>query len=249
MDPIRSPIDTFSNTFSSEQFALPDDATHSPPAGNQESNSPESNHTTSHGSHSPRSQTLLNGSAAAGQASRLNPRSCVTCRKRKVRCDKTEPCTNCRKAGIECIFPSPGRAPRRSKKPPDAELLARLKRLEGVVQKLGKGPDGEDLSPEAGGEKSPEISKDTSSTNGENGTARYNRQSEPTRNHDCVTYGRNTNTLWSIEAGNNTSPAEKLDRFKQFSHYKSQESGRLVVGEGRSRYVSNSFWAGLTEEV
>ena len=71
----------------------------------------------------------------------LNPRSCTTCRKRKVRCDKKHPCSNCSKAGIECIFPGPGRAPRRSRKPPDSELLARLRRLEGVVQHLGKGLD------------------------------------------------------------------------------------------------------------
>ena len=41
------------------------------------------------------------------------------------------------RAGIDCIFPGPGRAPRKSRKPPDAELLARLKKLEGVVTSLG----------------------------------------------------------------------------------------------------------------
>ena len=70
-----------------------------------------------------------------------NPRSCITCRRRKVRCDKTHPCASCSKGGVECIFPGPGRAPRRSKKPPETELLARLRRLEGVVQKLGKDVD------------------------------------------------------------------------------------------------------------
>jgi len=68
---------------------------------------------------------------------RLNPRSCVTCRRRKVRCNKKDPCANCVRAGIQCIFPAPGRAPRKSRKPPDAELLARLRRLEGVVHSLG----------------------------------------------------------------------------------------------------------------
>lgn len=76
-------------------------------------------------------------------SSSLNSRSCTTCRKRKVRCDKRHPCSNCNKAGVECIFPGPGRAPRRSRKPADAELLARLRRLEGVVQHLGKGIDEE----------------------------------------------------------------------------------------------------------
>lgn len=80
----------------------------------------------------------------------VNPRSCTTCRKRKVRCDKRHPCSNCSKAGTECLFPGPGRAPRRSRKPPDTELLARLRRLEGVVQNLGKGID-EDGDVEAAG--------------------------------------------------------------------------------------------------
>ncbi|KAK4940915.1 hypothetical protein LTR10_019069 [Elasticomyces elasticus] len=71
----------------------------------------------------------------------LNPRSCVTCRRRKVRCNKKNPCANCTRAGIECIFPAPGRAPRKSRKPPDAELLARLRRLEGVVHSLGASVD------------------------------------------------------------------------------------------------------------
>ncbi|KAK5055180.1 hypothetical protein LTR84_012929 [Exophiala bonariae] len=72
-------------------------------------------------------------------APHLNPRSCTTCRRRKVRCNKHDPCANCVKAGVECIFPGPGRAPRKSRKPPDAELLSRLRRLEGVVNNLGAG--------------------------------------------------------------------------------------------------------------
>lgn len=71
----------------------------------------------------------------------LNPRSCTTCRKRKVRCDKRHPCSNCSKAGTECFFPGPGRAPRRSRKPQDTEMLVRLRRLEGLVQHFTKGID------------------------------------------------------------------------------------------------------------
>ena len=78
----------------------------------------------------------------------LNPRSCVTCRRRKVRCDKHMPCSNCRRAQIPCIFPPPGRAPRRprpkdpnapAKQPVserEAELLNRLHKLEGIVHEL-----------------------------------------------------------------------------------------------------------------
>ncbi|CAK7209140.1 hypothetical protein SCUCBS95973_000350 [Sporothrix curviconia] len=53
-------------------------------------------------------------SAAASSAATAPPkqRSCVTCRQRKVRCDKLSPCTNCRRADIPCVLPSTERPPR-----------------------------------------------------------------------------------------------------------------------------------------
>ncbi|KAK7749967.1 hypothetical protein SLS62_008076 [Diatrype stigma] len=41
------------------------------------------------------------------------PRSCVTCRARKVRCDKASPCANCRRAGVDCVIPPPDNRPPR----------------------------------------------------------------------------------------------------------------------------------------
>ena len=243
---ISNPVDTFSNTFSSEQFAPPDEAADgSPSHANHDATSPESNHANSQNSHSPPSQTQQ---AHAHPNPRLNPRSCVTCRKRKVRCDKIDPCTNCQKAGIECVFPQPGRAPRRTKKPQDAELLARLRRLEGVVQKWGKGVDGEELS---SGEKSPDLRRDATNGSPEQQTdaRRASKADGPPTCDQLQNKGRNMNSLWTGEGGNLMTPAENLDRFQQYTTFKNRESGRLVVGEGRSRYVSNSFWAGLTEEV
>ncbi|KAF4415157.1 Zn2 Cys6 DNA-binding [Fusarium acutatum] len=40
----------------------------------------------------------------------LSVRSCVTCRRRKVKCDKATPCANCVRHGSKCVFPPPGRA-------------------------------------------------------------------------------------------------------------------------------------------
>ena len=152
----------------------------------------------------------------------VNPRSCTTCRKRKVRCDKKHPCSNCSKAGAECIFPGPGRAPRRSRKPPDTELLARLRRLEGVVQNLGKGldEDGDILEVEA----EVETTK-LQEVDGENRKG-YAQQ------HD----------------------ADGIFRLHSASYNKKEsqmikEFGRLKVEGGRSRYVSNTFWVSLSEEV
>ncbi|KAK9241858.1 hypothetical protein V1506DRAFT_563384 [Lipomyces tetrasporus] len=43
-------------------------------------------------------------------------RSCVTCRSRKVRCDKLSPCSNCRRANIACVVPSTDRPPGRARR-------------------------------------------------------------------------------------------------------------------------------------
>ena len=148
----------------------------------------------------------------------LNPRSCVTCRKRKVRCDKRHPCINCNKAGIECVFPGPGRAPRRSRKAPDTELLARLRKLEGMVKDMGKEVEEEQPGAERAGRK-PIIVK---------------------------------GTLAEKDPGSNTS--QFLEYLDQNDDGKAtaklvKDFGRLVVEEGRSRYVSNKFWTSLSEEV
>ncbi|KAF5602048.1 hypothetical protein FPANT_1574 [Fusarium pseudoanthophilum] len=67
--------------------------------------------------------------------------SCVTCRRRKIRCDRKDPCNNCLKNSIDCHFPVTGRIPRRTRdaKTPaqkQSELLSRLRRLESVVTEL-----------------------------------------------------------------------------------------------------------------
>jgi hypothetical protein len=165
-----------------------------------------------------RSESLLRTSPPAiSHASQDNGlRSCVTCRRRKVRCNKKCPCLNCVKAGIECVFPPPGRAPRKSKRPHDAELLSRLKRLEGVIEHLS--------------ERNATLSAETSPTQQRSGsvtTAECPTSAEPQ----------------SSEAeGCLYDPRGKT---RSLEH----EFGRLVIDEGRSRYVSNRFWASLGDEV
>jgi hypothetical protein len=136
-----------------------------------------------------------------------NPRSCVTCRRRKVKCDKKQPCSNCVRAKIECVFPGPGRAPRKSRKPPDGELLDRLRRLEGVVQTLNAQVE----------EHEQEAAE---------------RESKPASS-GCPNSPRASST---VAVDNSVEGLE--NRF-----------GRLVVDHGRSRYINNSFWASLNNEV
>ncbi|KAK2768390.1 hypothetical protein FQN54_000245 [Arachnomyces sp. PD_36] len=168
----------------------------------------------------------------------LNPRSCTTCRRRKVRCNKRNPCSNCTKAGIECIFPAPGRAPRRSKKPADSELLTRLRRLEGVVQALGAHVDDDGVVVGGGrGDASPVSAARSAPTAGaspliatDSGSADRDEEMVQAKGAMCSDFA---------DADPRKIRARKID----------QEFGRLVVDDGRSRYVSNRFWASLGDEI
>lgn len=169
----------------------------------------------------------------------LNARSCVTCRRRKVKCDKKEPCSNCTKAQTQCVFPAPGRAPRRPRqggKPlseREAELLKRLRRLEGVVEELSgqveleavkhspasdQSRDGE--AGEAGGEKSASV--------------RVIGMDE----------GNGTKKDWIVRGFALGSGPPKA----QFAvHHAEGTAGRLVLEEGKSQYVSSPFWATISD--
>lgn len=155
----------------------------------------------------------------------LNPRSCITCRKRKVKCDKKLPCSNCSKTAIECIYPGPGRAPRRPRKPQDTELLERLKKLEGLVKNLGHEDDETSLGEAALDPRGSPIMQ------GESASKPTSCSGRATTGH----YDSSSRKEKSAEGDLNGVPVK--------------EFGRLVVDEGRSRYVSNKFWASLSEEV
>ncbi|XP_014557401.1 hypothetical protein COCVIDRAFT_97148 [Bipolaris victoriae FI3] len=151
-----------------------------------------------------------------------NPRSCITCRRRKVKCDKKNPCSHCVRAKIDCVFPGPGRAPRKSRKPPDAELLERLRRLEGVVTSLNAQVEGHD-------------SNSSTSNNNDNAADRQREPTAAAAAQDQCPLGITTTT--------STAPSD--DSLQGLE----ARFGRLVVENGRSRYINNSFWASLNNEV
>ncbi|KAM0252762.1 hypothetical protein ACHAQJ_007600 [Trichoderma viride] len=63
--------------------------------------------------------------------------SCISCRQRKVRCDRRAPCLNCIKAEKQCNFIPPVRGKRKKTKPPRETLHARLKRYEEMLKSYG----------------------------------------------------------------------------------------------------------------
>lgn len=154
----------------------------------------------------------------------LNPRSCVTCRRRKVKCDKKPKCTNCVKGNIECTYPSPGRAPRKPRKPQDSELLERLRKLEGVVQMLGTAVPLEE------GESPPKEEQDEP-------------QREETQEERIQRACRELKELKKEKAAQDAAKGPQKDQALE------KRFGRLVVDEGRSRYINPSFWASLSDEV
>ncbi|EXJ90761.1 hypothetical protein A1O1_03865 [Capronia coronata CBS 617.96] len=63
--------------------------------------------------------------------------SCIRCFERKVKCDKQNPCSNCVKSKVECVFRVPPAPRRRKRRPPEEILLARLKKCEELLQTMG----------------------------------------------------------------------------------------------------------------
>ncbi|KAE9363025.1 hypothetical protein N431DRAFT_489964 [Stipitochalara longipes BDJ] len=68
---------------------------------------------------------------------RPDPVSCQTCRSKKLKCNRVQPCSNCIARGITCTFlvPPQGQTDTSSAFQGNAELLARIKRLEDIVLK------------------------------------------------------------------------------------------------------------------
>jgi hypothetical protein len=191
-------------------------------------------------------QTSLERKASHNSPHGLNARSCVTCRRRKVKCDKSNPCSNCTKAGSPCVFPAPGRAPRRPRQggkvvsEREAELLKRLRRLEGVVEELSGQVEVEAVKHSPSSDNSSSVHKDTESggdaSNHKGATVRVVGMDE----------GSGNRRQWIMRS-------LKLGAGPPKSAWGPEEAergvGRLVLDEGKSRYVASPFWAAISEEV
>ncbi|KAI8668094.1 Zn(2)-C6 fungal-type domain-containing protein [Fusarium keratoplasticum] len=159
--------------------------------------------------------------------------SCVICRRRKVRCDRRDPCSNCVKNNIECHFPVTGRIPRRNQNPgaykspaqKQSELLSRLRRLESVVTELAAQVEDGSQDPRAAIAPGPSGAASISSS--ETGPT-------PAGSEDpSVTESSLTTSSTSQQAG---------------SEY-DEEFGRLVVDKDGGLHVGNRFWSVFCGEV
>ncbi|KAK9420782.1 putative Zn(2)-C6 fungal-type domain-containing protein [Seiridium unicorne] len=198
-------------------------------------------------SHSASGATVIDPSVEP--SSTLNPRSCVTCRRRKVRCDKRMPCSNCRKARISCIFPAPGRAPRRPRPrdpnaPPkqtserEVELIKRLRKLEGIVEELSGQIEVEARHPSSAGESPDDTTHDVERRRQDSGVSPH--YSAPAGFPPLPSAPGRLMTASNSPWGPMQSPTMGVNK----------DFGRLVLNDkGKTRYVSNAFWSKMNDEL
>lgn len=176
------------------------------------------------------------GTSTSVPAPARKVQSCVTCRSRKVRCDKQSPCSNCRRANIACVFASTDRPPRWAR---------RLERLnnntaastalapQGVDSGVGKVMDRlrnlESLVRELSGQLEQAHAAASSAGGGSSGP------DSPASS--TITQERDAEHQRGTSAATDSNGVEK-----QF--------GRLVLqNAGGSRYVSSGFWSCINDEV
>ncbi|CAM1507767.1 Fc.00g046150.m01.CDS01 [Cosmosporella sp. VM-42] len=170
---------------------------------------------------------------ATASASAMKQRSCVVCRSRKVRCDKQTPCSNCRRANIECVVPSNDRPPKWARRleritnnaaspakvpeepgPGVGQVMERLRNLEGLVKELSSQLE--------------QANAAASSAAG--GSSGLNSPGNSSQERDA---DHQTGT---------TSTASTTGMQKHF--------GRLVLKDSsRSRYVGSGFWSRVSDEL
>ncbi|KAL4861279.1 hypothetical protein BDV12DRAFT_208165 [Aspergillus spectabilis] len=62
---------------------------------------------------------------------------CLSCRSRKIKCDRQQPCASCERVDAHCVYPpGPGRAPKQPRATRDARLLDRVSKLETIIRQL-----------------------------------------------------------------------------------------------------------------
>jgi hypothetical protein len=180
----------------------------------------------------------------------------------QVRCDKHMPCSNCRRAQIPCIFPAPGRAPRRPRpKDPNApakqhsserelELMKRLRKLEGIVEELsgqiefestGRAPHSAGSSPEGSAYQKDEHTIGARLGSGPNAASSGSGGSV----HDSPSAA-----AARFPARPDSRSVSETDSLGKASPDMHKQFGRLVLNDkGVARYVSSSLWTSITDEV
>lgn len=181
-------------------------------------------------------------SASASVSAAQKPRSCVVCRRRKVRCDKLSPCSNCRRANIACVFPSTVRPPRWARR---LERLTNHDELSTSSVAASAGA----LRPPQGSGSNPGATTQVMDRlrTLESLVRELNSQLE----HANANVGGSGATS-AVESPGSSAGASERDRLRDASSSTrtsatgQRDVGRLFVRDAnasKSRYVSSGFWS------
>lgn len=154
----------------------------------------------------------------------VNRLPCATCRRRKVRCSKTQPCTNCARAGIDCYYEDQSNASGDTG-PVNAEIMKRLVQLQDSIKRLTKDPDNR---AQPYHDEPVVINKSVN-----DGGVAGSYEGQPGLE----------NIVKTIE-----DSVHELDRVKEREN-RSSHTGKLCFRDAQARYIRETFWAGLYEEV
>ncbi|KAM3558232.1 hypothetical protein ARSEF4850_004712 [Beauveria asiatica] len=146
-------------------------------------------------------ETNASEALSADAAAHLEPLSCVSCRAKKLKCDRSKPaCARCVKVHGDCLYPESRRKPTFKRKNVK-ELEARLAQVEGMLKDInGKEPSqgsAEDLEPSEGsfgnidldsGHGAPHLSPDFS-TDPFCETASASKDGNPQQNSQLIGLG------------------------------------------------------------
>lgn len=157
--------------------------------------------------------------------------SCLQCKHRKVKCDRIDPCSNCEKAGAECLYRAPLPANRKKR------------RHQG------------DEAPEKGSPAGIEDAKTPSNLN--NGvTERENELLEKIRRYESLLKELGALKRSTIPTADKKTSHHALSQRSRPSaqppghpsEVLGYEAGKLFADDGKSEYFENKLWTSVTDE-
>ncbi|KAI1340658.1 fungal-specific transcription factor domain-containing protein [Xylariaceae sp. FL0016] len=171
--------------------------------------------------------TAATGAPASTTAPSAKIRSCVICRSRKVRCNKDPSgCSNCRRGGVPCTYPSADRPPRWARR---LERLAAGHAAAGSQVSQAPSPEAEQVMDRLRGLEAlvKELTvqlEQARSSGGSSGAG----SPEQEANHVKHSHLRPSMATSNVD----------------------QKFGRLVLSDAsQSRYVSSAFWTRVNDEL
>lgn len=174
--------------------------------------------------------------------------NCVSCRRRKVRCDRRYPCAPCTRNRTECVFPVSGRIPRRGRDPnyskapaqKQAELGGRLRRLEAMIGDLGSQVE----HAVAVSQSNPSVESSTGVTNATNATS-----SETGWPNHRLTLPRPSANQISHTTRDEMQRGSGMAQGSSQSPQVSDGFGELQVASNGDLVVGDQFWTVFCKEV